>query len=478
MSLIPEFQFNKDSYIVKHKLDYNTKCDGNWSGETYGILFTDYDLARKTQSKNAEVFNDVVIDIDKEDVLGIRFIKYDTQHTILTIGRWFNTELVLSGETMPYFIESGATFVSTNDYQRYYVPSGSTALFDEGDLFNIYFHVIEEISGTTTWSHFGAAGEEWVTTGTTENGIPFQVTGVTTENGYSSGVTNYNIIDYDPILKYTARAINYGNDYIDFERKLEDYIYNNIMKSAKDYNYQSVSYTIESLNYSDESFYGLKYILEETIWSKYFDVIASSDSLILSPTPNKEDLYFDYDNVEIELLTTGETITYKFETDCLYAKYKLDRFLEQFGFGSGTTINFDNICGTDINTPIYTESNEDIFTVYLNDSGDTTFFTPYTYIYANTSGSTHICLILNIEDDMLTLLMPRFGLSNGDQIINIQNLHTVEDISKMLYEVFINIESDVDEFGNFYTGNYYDPNIIGLNVIDPNESGDWVFDPS
>ena len=486
---IPEFEFNKDSYILKHKLDYNTRCDGDFSGITYGILFTDYDLARKTQSKNAELFHPLNIEEDIENVVGLIITKYDISHTILFFGRWFNTELVLSGDTLFDFdSDSGATFISTNEYQQYYVPSGSTALLNDGDLFNVYFHIIEEITGTTNWSHFGPAGETWVATGTTANGIPFQATGTTTVNGYSSGTATYNVIDYTPILKYSAKSLEIGDDYIKLERRLEDFIVNNIMKLAKDYDFNNVSYTIESLHFSDDSYYGVKYILEETFWSDYFSISSTSNSLTFTPIPNKKDLYFDYDNLEVQLLTTGDTITYGFDSECLYAKYKLDRFLEQYDFSiSGTSINFDEICDTDLSTPpisIPPELNNPelyrslYFDVYLNDIDDADYFTPYTYIYASTSGQSYISLIVDIKDNVLTLLIPLFGFLDDDQIISVQNLHTIEDISKMLYEVFINIEEDFTQFGDFYLGDYFDPVLIGQNIIDPNAEGPWVFDPS
>ena len=470
---IPEFQFNKDSYILKHKLDYNTKCNGEWSGITYGILFTDYDLARKTQSKNAEKFSEIEIDYDVNDIFGINITHYDIDYNLILFGRWFYTEFILSGNT---FSESGATFVTSNENQKYYVPSGSTSLFTEGDLFNVYFHIIELISGTTEWSHFGPAGETWVATGTTANGIPFQVTGTTTVNGYSSGTTTYEVLDYTPILKYSAKAVEIGTDFIALERKLEDYIYNNIMKIAKDYDYESVAYTIESLHFSDDSYYGVKYILEETFWSDYFTISATNNNLIFNPTPNKKDLYFDYDNLTVEVFSSSGATYKNFETNCLYVKYKLDDFLYQFGFDSGTTINFDEVCFVDNDTPTY--GGESYFNIILNDIDDADYFTPYTYIYANSSGSTHICLITNIENNVITLLMPRTSFANGEQILNIQNLHTVNDISKMLYEVFINIEGELEDPGVFYLGDFFDPTIIGLNVIDPNLFGPWVFDPS
>ena len=431
MSYIPQFEFDKDSYIIKHKLDYNTSCNNGLSGENYGILFTDYDLARKTQSKNAEVFSNINIDLDVEDISIITINKYDISHSISLFGKLFEEELV-----------SVSTFTKTNNYEEYSASSSLTSLSQIGDLFNIYFHTIEEITGTTTWSHFGPSGETWVVYGTTENGISFQVTGTTTQNGYSSGTTTYEVEDYKPILKYSAKVIGKNSSYIRFEKKIEDFFFNNIISLSED---NDLYYKLESLHYSDDSYQSVKYILEESNWDKYFDINASDSNLILTPIPNKEDLYFDYDNVDIIVSTTTSEYTYKFETNCLYVKYKLDRFLEQFNFNiTGTSIYYDNICDTNLYTPsidLPTNGLNYMYKdVYLNDVNDISYFKPFTYVYMNTDISTYTCLILDIQDNILKLKIPLGDINNGENILSVQNLHIIEDISNILYYTFINID--------------------------------------
>jgi hypothetical protein len=110
---------------------------------------------------------------------------------------------------------------------------------------------------------------------------------------------------------------------------------------------------------------------------------------------------------------------------------------------------------------------------------DTEFYRPYTYIYAYDSGGTeHICLILDISGNTLHLLSARINMYEGEIIVKVNNMYTVEDISKMLYECFINIENYAESpIYDFYEGNLYEPNIDGFNVIDQNELGLWVFDP-
>lgn len=424
MSLIPVFELNKDSYILKHKLNYNTNCENEWSGVTYGILFTDYDLARKTQSKNAEVFSGITISENINDIVSLKINHYGEEYELNVDSAWKHTELVLTGNTIG---SGGATFMNDGKYQLYYIPPGDTSKFSEGDIFNIYFHDIIEITGNIDWTHFGPSGETWIVTGTTENGISYQVTGTTTINGFSSGTTTYTVNDIIPILKYRATSVEIGSNYVKFDKKVQDYIYNTIIKSSIDYN--TVSYTIESLNYSDGSFHGIKYILEETKWGKYFDIIASDNDLIINPIPNKEDLYFDYDNIIITLESLS-TLIYTFDTNCLYVKYKLDEFLYQLnsGFNSGTIINYDNSC------TINNISNNNIT---LNTISDIEYFTSYTYVNVN----SYLCLITSIDSDNgIISVMPPTGVTLSSET-SIQNLNTIEDISNILYSVYVNIDN-------------------------------------
>jgi hypothetical protein len=470
---VPVFEFGKDSYILKHKLNYKTTSENEWSDITYGILFTDYDLARKTQSSNAENFSSVIINDSIEDIGAFRITHYDEEWTIGLYNRWIYSDIVSGGTSF----NSGATFLSDREYQAYYLPSGYTFLFQVGDYVNVYFHGVSGITGHTNWEHFGPSGETWVATGVTTNQIPWQTTGVTYQDGYSSGVTSgitdWYVVDFNPILKYRAQIIEVGTNYLKIERKLEDYIYNNIMKIAEDTNYDYLFYTIESLDFADRSYYGIKYIFEETKWANYFSLTATTNQLIIQPIPNKEDLYFDYDNVEfITYYTGGTQTTYKFTTNNLYTKYKLDIFLDQLGYPSGTTVFYPYSAAT--YSSGYTGTLE--FDIVLINSGDSANFRENTFIYATgTTSTNHICLLKKISGDTLTIISPRISMSIGEQIISINNMSSIYDISRMLYECYINIENGITT--TFYDADLYDPNIFGPNVIDPNILGPWAFDP-
>ena len=449
-SNIPVFEYSKDSYILKHKLEYNTSCSGDFENVDYGILFTDYSLARKTQSKNSENFDPIVI-TGVTSLSNIELTHYDESYSInLSVGRVYYDDTVLSG----------ITFINNRRYQQYTIDdSGITSYFEPGDYFNIYFYVITGTTVTTTWEHFGPSGETWVATGETDNGIPYQITGTTTEDGYSTGTASMVVADdYHPVLKYRALALEIGTDYIKFERKLEDYIYNNLIST------DGLMYRLESLNYTYSKPYNIKYILGETKWNNYFSFDTTDTELTITPIQNKEDLYFDYDNVKIITTETSGTTEYTFDTNCLYTKYKLDRFLQQFGYDSGTTIFYS---GTSVTTSEPYNS-EIQFDITLDDAEDAEFFLPYTYIYADTDANlTHICLIISISGSSITVLTPRMGMTNGEVVTSIMNMYSVEDVSKMLYECFINIESGILPYTSWDEGNVYDPSLEGYNVIEP-----------
>ncbi len=491
---IPVFEFGKDSYILKHKLDYNTSCEGEWSGVNYGVLFTDYNLARKTQSENAEKFSEIIIDYDIEDIGSIKLTYYDEEYLlILSVGSYSHEEQILqTGTTIN--IDSGITFINNGfsannkQNQQYYLPPSPDYVFQEGDFFNIYFYIENSgLTGTTEWFHLGPSGETFIVTGKTDNGIPWQVTGTTTIDGFSTGTTGYTALDYTPILKYQARVVDVGENYLNFEKKLEDYIFNNIIKLINGDG--KLYYKLESLDFTDKSYYAIKYILEESKWNNYFSLSATTDQLIIKPIPNKADLYFDYDNVVIEVNIKNDGTKYKrFETNCLYTKYKLDRFLEQFGYESGVTVHYDNLSPT-TSLPYKLDEYGELpkfINVEIINSGDTQFFIPYTYIYATgETGSVYICLITNISGNTITLLTPRTGMLLEDIIISINNMHTIGDISKMLYECYINIENSTPEDIPFFDANLYDPEFYdmdlkpylrNLNVIDP-EGGIPFKDP-
>ena len=205
----------------------------------------------------------------------------------------------------------------------------------------------------------------------------------------------------------------------------------------------------------------------------YFSLSATTDQLIIQPTPNKANLYFDYDNVEITVYMTGGTsIVKKFVTNNLYTKYKLDTFVNQLGYPSSIPVYYDHSAVTSA-----TYNGEMEFDILLTNSGDTQYFTPYTYIYA-TGFTQHIFLITKITGLTITVMSARVNMTIGEPIIAINNMITVEDISKMLYECYINIENDTTLVYPFYDGDFFDPNQIGMNVIDSNVIGDWVFFPT
>jgi hypothetical protein len=439
---IPVFELNKDSYILKHKLNYNTSNTGEFSGLTYGILFTDYDIARKTQSTNAENFSGITINEDINTLSAITMTYYDQTYKLEISNHYKYQNLIKINNTIGTSINN--TLYNNRKYQEYY-DGDNTSIIQVNDVLNVYFDMKSGTIVNTTWEHFGPSGETWVLTGTTNNQIPWQVTGTTTIDGYSSSSVTFTVEDNFPILKYRAKVIEVGTNYIKLEKKLEDYYYNNIIKIASGTSYQNVYYTLESLDFSDKSYYGIKYILEENVLSKYFSISATNNQITIQPIPNNENLYFDYDNVKIITTnTSNNNTTYTFNTTNLYTKYKLDSFLYQLTDSGGTSIyNSGTSIYIDHNAPVTSlpiNTGETYFNVILTNSGDTEYFLPYTYIYAY-GLTNHLCLIVDISGTTITVMSPRTGTTTDEIITSINNLYTIKDISYLLYKCYVNIEN-------------------------------------
>ena len=107
---IPVFEI-KDSFIVKHKLQYNTSCSLD---APFKMMFIDYDLARKSQTTNAVNFSGITMDVALSGVSLIHMT-------------YFNQicDIYLDGDLVYEDVFSGTTVINNSNYQQYYVPDGT-----------------------------------------------------------------------------------------------------------------------------------------------------------------------------------------------------------------------------------------------------------------------------------------------------------------------------------------------------------------
>jgi len=457
---VPIFEI-KDSFIIKNILNYNTTL----SGDTYGILFTDYDLARKTQNKNAERFDNIIINTDLSDKNNFILNYKDDNFNIL-----LDNEVIDYNDCImyPYQInDSGYTFVNDSKHQEISVDDLSD--YDVDDYLEISFYLEYNRSGETTWTHSGETGETWYVNGFTDNNVywnitsnipnsgvsdtinsvMWEVTGSTISSGQTTGTTNWEIIQIIPILKYKCYVIgkNNGSYRIKIEKKLENWLFNNLSKVP------NLKYKILNINKCNKNYLDISNHIKKSPYGNYISCNVIDDVLTLTPIRNDLDLYFDYNIFNIDII--GSTTTnYTFNTNYLYNKYTLELFLDQFfsGSSSGETIYYNYSGETTSNQYEINDKNSNRFKLTVNNIDDLEYFKNYTYIYITTNNyNTYRALIVDINEDQITIIPPLNMILN-ESIIEIKNLYTVKEISDVLYECYVNIN-------NLYSNDYSKLNI-------------------
>ena len=412
---IPVFEI-KDSFIVKHKLQYDTSCNEDLP---FKMMFIDYDLARKSQTTNAVNFSGITMDVDLSAVTSINMSYFDEYYVIY-----------LDGDLNHEDIFSGTTVINNSDYQQYDVPNGS-AYYGENESVDvdIYQKVIE--SGITFWGHYAYVPNDiWSLSGVTETGNQWVVSGSTVTTGYTSGYTNWSVDDITPILSYTANILETGATYIRINKKLEDYLYNNLIR-----NYENLYYNVVSLHHCNKTYSDLylKFIRFPRIGN--FDITLDLNSISFQPIYNEQDIYFNYDALTMDM--SGVT-GYTFDTNCLYNKYNLELFLEQFGW-VGNAVIYDPYTTNAVTVDTGYTFGDYYMTMELDDTSE---LIEYTYLELTTNtGNTYNVIITEITGNTITVISP-LNYQNGEVVTTISNLYVVSDISNVLQKTYENYNQD------------------------------------
>jgi hypothetical protein len=279
---IPVFEI-KDSFIVKHKLQYNTSCNLDLP---FKMMFIDYDLARKSQTTNAVNFSGVTMDVNLSGVTSINLSYFDQ-----------SCNIYLDGDLDHEDVFSGTTVVNNSSYQQYYVPDGSL-FYGENERVDIDIYQKVTETGTTMWEHYAyVPNDVWSISGTTETGNQWVVTGSTTTTGYTSGYANWSVDNITPILSYLANILNTGATYIQIDKKLEDYLYNNLIR-----NYENLYYKVVSLDHCDKTYPNVFLKLIRLPMMENFELTLNLDSILIQPIYNEENIYFNYDALTIDMV--------------------------------------------------------------------------------------------------------------------------------------------------------------------------------
>ena len=407
-----KFFIEGKSFILKNLVKYDLESSYSDYSSAAKIFFTDYDIARKQLNTNAEMYNDIEFYINKL-YLSSELARIDYHHNsyIIRSGFTYNSEF------------TGVTNQITNTIFKGYTSIPYSSFFDVfiGDYIelNIYNDSI-----------------------------------------INSGSTN--ILTLDTFVK------DIKNGYI----ILEDVIPNRIINELK-----NNIFSIENLNIGiswDDTLNKLSYY---TPYSDYFNVVASSYDLNyldikISTKYCDYDKYFDYDGLTIHLNDNNNWQSYTFNTYNQYLNYKLYDNLNRLE-PSGFTMNYslyNDFILTGF-TFVYTDNNR--IRIVYNQGGLLNNFKEYTYVdifgeninlsdnyvlteddnvltmednsYESIEGVIYSgkSLIYSVNDTEMIIEKPSsFPFFPASNIVSIQNIDGLYNISDILYQVYMNESFD------------------------------------
>lgn len=404
-----------DSYILKHRINYNTTFDSTYT-EPQKMMFIDYDLARKSQPSNASNFGDVLFTTPISQLASIEMNYYDDTYTIFIDGE---------GRYTDQFNSTNVIDNVQDNTQEFY--NGNISEFNVNDDVEVNIYQYYNTSGHTSWTHNGLSGEVWYVSGYTENNTQWELTGITNADGYTSGYGVWNVYEKIPILTYTSKVINISGNSLILNRELKKHIYNNFLATPNLY------YDLITLNHADSYDYNIYKKILKSPYGEYLSVNIDDPiySFIFTPIRNPNDIYFDYDVFNISMNTTVPTTNY-FHTDCVYNKYNLDEFFDQLSIPSSTDVLVDSIVAC---TPL-TYTGQTLTMVFPNEDV-IEIFHEYLYVNVFTSSGNYISLITNKYENTITIEVP-IGLGYNDVINSISNIPSIGEISDILQKCYIN----------------------------------------
>lgn len=471
---VPIFEV-KDSFIIKHKLNYDTSYnlgeydnENNFTSYKQRMIFTDYDLARKTQINNAENFESLIIKKDLNetnvtseyiiDALRIEYLDY--QYTLLLDGKNVEYENIWKNN-----VEN----ILRPSKKQNFTISGTTEDINIGDIVTVEIYRIQEETVTLNWEINSVyVGEIFFFDGITPTGKQWNQKIISTKVGYSSGTLEFIEKNKIPMLKYNSNVLDKNINNIILENKIEMYLFNDFS------NYNDLYFKIISNNHCERSYSS---ILNKLRYFKYYDYFdyklytgnnltnTLDDYLEIIPKLNNENIYIYYDKfiIKMGLLENFEDDSvyvlpsdysvynyyniysyyrYVFNTNNIYSKYTLELLLQQFDFvGKEYDYYIYNISSDGSVVFNYSDSAYLYFTV-----SNSSIFNKYSFIKLITSNKEYYALIIDkyvneiSGDNILKILKPNNyenELTINDNVI-IRNVGTLREISYILDRTFLN----------------------------------------
>ena len=480
-----------NSYIIKHLINYNLYNTS--TGNTSKIIFTDYDVARKQISNNSGSYNELYVTGITNTIIPETFVTINYHDDEFSIRSGTTSGLTFSGLTSYITTNSSGTVIPYK-----YIPRDE-AIFEKKHISGstIYEFRIDksQINDSFNLDLIGT-GITYVSSGTSNSDVaiglmnlisgstlPYvdmsvrtgflydyylTITGTTSGLNFISTVTSY-YTDINPFFDVIV------NDYLKIRMFSGDTTYLEMFSFVKSVNVDNVdSFIIEDtipnvvLSDLDNTYYDVENLKVAVDWDCVIDKLSNKNpymeyyslsartytvgivDFITIRIRSKEysyNKYFDYDGLsfsffdDIIIKNFSPLIPYR---NNLYVSYKLfDRLneIDSTGFTSGFTF-FNEILLTGFTYQYIDNSKIKIIT---NLSGLTNIFKPYTYVYASGIGQlTQKTLVYSVNDHEIVIEKPAdwsnlYPLNEfSPQIISIQNIDGLLNISNILYEVYMN----------------------------------------
>jgi len=378
ISFEPKNFIEGQSFLLKNLINYNLYNTATASNLTSKMIFTDYDLARTQISENYTLYYETFVSGITTITIPDSYVTIDYHHDNYTIRSGTSITEQFTGSTSDILNTRIFTFKTLNIKNLTSIPYPLKFDCVIGDY--IKLNIID--SGNTS---------------------------VLTLNTYIKNIIDNYII-------------------------LEEVLPNWILADLKNYNFY-----INNLNIATD-WTDVVYKLSNTPYSDFF-IITSGSTIVdfinikIDTNDNIYYKYFDYDGLTFHF--NDDYIVVFFSTLNQYINYKLYDRLNQVNSGFTSGFTFFNDYLLNVNSFQYTDNNR--IKILTSISGETSYFRPFTYVNVSGDGPTQKVLVYNVGDYDIIIEKPSlWSIYPPPQITSIQNIDGLQNISDILYELYMN----------------------------------------
>ena len=476
----PKYFIEGKSFLLKNLIKYNLYNTSTNSGLTSKIIFTDYEFARKQLTESYNLFTECTLDLSATTVTESYFkISYHHDEYIIRTGLTNTSIGSVTGITNTTF-SLGSIFPYDEKLNPKVGDQVQVKIFDpnlsgSSNEFLTMKSFIKSIN--TSYDNIIDGGNSLAFD---YNGGTSTITGTTIIVDLDGGesIFIYDGLDGGNSTTFTPTSIIDGgsstpliflNNII-----LEESIPNNILGNLKNYYYEIRNLNVatswvEAINYLQYTTYTDFYTLTGTVdlidggtsiipFDSTIDSVLDSvndefldggssifslGSITFTPRESPYDRYFDYNGIVFYAI--DDTVSIDFYTNIQYIQYNLFDRLNQIN-STIFTSSFSGISNS-YTLPVtnykYTDNNRIRITTPI--TGLTNIFKPYTYVNAtSTTESIEKTLIYSVKDYEIVIEKPAnwtvYPTDNQSPVItSIQNIDGLQNISDILYEVYMNV---------------------------------------